>query len=531
MGEGSGRAEPSTLPGVLAAAAGSDPDGVALVAGPTRLTFAELHRRSEVLARDLASLAGPGDRVVLLSGNRAEVVEAYYGVPSARMVLAPLNPRLHPEEWIAALARIGAAVLVGEGPLLERLRAHPGAAAALAGVAIRELPPEGAAGAAAPADGDGGDRSGAGPPRDADPSDPAWLMGTSGTTGPPRHAVLTHRSLLAAARATAAARDVRPGDTLLTPFPLCHVAGYNVVVHHLRARPVVVMRRFDPAELLALVREHRVTTLSMAPTMIAMLLDHLGAHPGPEPASGGRHPAVPATLRSIGYGASPIHRELLRRGLTVLGCDFVQGYGMTELSGNAVFLGPEEHRRAAAGDDDLAAAAGRPAPGVELRIAGAEGDPAAVGEILVRAEQVAAGYWRDPESTRDTFVGGWLRTGDVGRIDADGLLHVVDRAKDVVVTGGENVASREVEDVLRRHPSVRDVAVIGLPDPRWGERVCAVVVPEAGPRPAASELEALARRHLAGFKVPRRVELVAELPRNPTGKIDKAALRRRFGAG
>ncbi len=157
-----------------------------------------------------------------------------------------------------------------------------------------------------------------------------------------------------------------------------------------------------------------------------------------------------------------------------------------------------------------------------------------MGEILVRAEQVAAGYWRDPDATAATFVDGWLRTGDVGRIDADGLLHVLDRAKDVVVTGGENVASREVEDVLRRHPSVLDVAVVGVPDPRWGERVCAVVVVRpgatSGAADLAAELEALGRAHLAGFKIPRRFEMVGELPRNATGKVEKARLREELGA-
>jgi len=570
----------TTLPGLLDSAVRSRPHSPALVAGALSSTFVELRGRAAALAAGLRRRGSPGDRVALLSENRPEVVEAYYGVPGAGMLLAPLNHRLHAAEWCTALGRLEPAVLVGEIPLLDRLEAHPGAAAALAAAGTAVLPREGVATRRAGyeellAPGAPGEWPGPGPA----PEDPAWLIGTSGTTGPPKHAVLTHASLLAAARATAVARGVRPGDVLLTPFPLCHVAGYNVLVHHLHGGAVVLMRRFDPARLLELVREHGVTTLSLAPTMISMLLDHLdgidrlgeaGAldRRGVR-APGGRHPAVPPSLRSIGYGASPIHPDLLRRGLEVLGCELSQGYGMTELSGNAVFLGPDAHRRAASGDERLVETAGWPAPGVELRISpiggsgagegGAAGpvvrttgpaarppavadpaehrdgpDPGRMGEILVRAEQVAAGYWRDPDATAATFVDGWLRTGDVGRIDADGLLHVLDRAKDVVVTGGENVASREVEDVLRRHPSVLDVAVVGVPDPRWGERVCAVVVVRpgatSGAADLAAELEALGRAHLAGFKIPRRFEMVGELPRNATGKVEKARLREELGA-
>jgi len=519
--------------GLLDSAARGRPRAPAVLAGGTVLTFAGLRARATALAAGLRSIGSPGDRVALLSENRVEVVEAYYGVPAAGMVLAPLNHRLHAEEWCEALCRLEPAVLVGEGPLLDRLTDHPGADAVLAaaGTAVHELVVEGAG---PPRRSRYEELSTAGPPGSRPlpvpaPTDPAWLIATSGTTGTPKHAVLTHASLLAAARSTAAARDVRTGDVLLTPFPLCHVAGYNVLVHHLRGCPVVLMRRFDPAELLELVREHGVTTLSLAPTMIAMLLDHLDALGDPgSPGEAGRHPAVPASLRAVGYGASPIHADLLRRALVALDCDVSQGYGMTELSGNAVFLGPQAHRRAAAGDARLLGAAGWPAPGVELRIvdgAGRDRPAGVVGEILVRAAQVAAGYWRDPAATAEVFGDGWLRTGDAGRLGPDGLLHVVDRIKDVVVSGGENVASREVEDVLRRHPSVDDVAVVGIPDARWGERVCAVVVAAPGATVDAAGIEALARRHLAGYKVPRRVVVVDELPRNSTGKVLKARLR------
>ena len=482
------------------------PGDLALVteAGPT--TFAELDRRVRSLADGLDAIGAPGDRIAILSGNRAEYVDCYYGVARAGRVLVPLNQRLHPHEWLAALGRAGARVLVGEAELLDRVDTRD----------LREAGVETIVGLddAAPFDvaysvllSAGAAVTGA-PERVARRGNVAWLVGTSGTTGSPKLATLTHASVLAAVESTLLARPVGDDDALLTPFPLCHVAGYNVLVLHRRSRPVILMRRFDPYHLAVLVREHHVTMLSLAPTMIAMLLDT---------------PDVDdddlATVRALGYGASSIPAPVLRAAVARWDWDLSQGYGMTELSGNAVFLGPAEHRAGAAGDERMLRAAGRPAPGVEVRIA------PRTGEVLVRAPQVMDGYWADPVASAAALRGGWLHTGDVGRIDDDGLLTILDRLKGVIVSGGENVASREVEDVLHRHPAVADVAVIGLPDERWGERVCAVVVARGDTTVDAAELLELCRDHLGGFKTPRAVFFVAELPRNAAGKVLKQQLR------
>lgn len=500
---------------VVREAAARTPGGLALVTEAGRATFAELDAEVDHLATRVLDATDPGDRVAILSENRAGYVHAYYGVPRAGRILVPLNHRLHPEEWASALGRSGARLLLAEPDLLERLRvvlpdrstpdpasietvdlSSPG----LCSEARIPLPNAQTGQGAGGSEGAGG------------AGGVAWLVGTSGTTGTPKLAMLTHASLLAAVEATLGARPVGDDDVLLTPFPLCHVAGYNVLVLHRRARPLVLMRRFDPLVLAGLVREHGVTMLSLAPTMISMLLDH---------------PAVEdrdlATVRALGYGASPIPGPVLRRVVERWDWDCSQGYGMTELSGNAVFLGPGDHRAAAAGDKRLLHAAGRPAPGVEVRLARANA------EILVRAPQVMAGYWQDPDATARALRDGWLHTGDVGRVDADGLLSIIDRAKDVIVSGGENVASREVEDVLHRHPAVADVAVIGLPDERWGERVCAVVVARPGTTVTTDELVDLARAHLAGFKAPREVVFLADLPRNASGKVLKHRLREDLG--
>lgn len=490
------------LSDVLAAASERAPGTAAVITEAETVTFAELADCVEARAAQIAAITKPGDRVAVLAENRVEYVELYYAVPLAGRVLVPLNHRLHPEEWRNTLAASGARVLFGERAFLDRVdgEVEP-AAAAVASVEHvitfdnnHPAPKRPSAFTA--------------PPRTSD--DLAWLIGTSGTTGSPKLAMLSDANLIAAVDATLPARPVGDDDVLLTPFPLCHVAGYNVLVLHRRARPIVLQRTFDPVALARLVREHHVTMLSLAPTMIAMLLDH---------------PDVDdddlASIHALGYGASPIPGPILRRVIERWNWDCSQGFGMTELGGNALFLGPEEHRSAAAGDQRLLVAAGRPSPGVEVKLGDED-------ELLVRAPQVMRGYWNDADATDTALADGWLHTGDVARIDDDGIVSIIDRKKDVIVSGGENVASREVEEVLHAHPTVADVAVIGVPDERWGEQVCAVVV--AREPVAAEALIAHCRAHLAGFKSPRRVEFVETLPRNASGKLLKHQLRAKFRA-
>jgi acyl-CoA synthetase (AMP-forming)/AMP-acid ligase II len=472
---------------LLADAAARAPGTPAVVTPSASVTFAELLARVDARAAQVASCTDPGDRVAVLAENCVEYVELYYAVPHAGRVLVPLNHRLHPAEWSRTLTRAGAWVLFASPSLAARAEPDPD-------VACVDLAPPPPAPFAAPV---------------RDERDVAWLIGTSGTTGDPKLAMLTDASLIAAVDATLGARPVGRDDVLLTPFPLCHVAGYNVFVLHRRARPVVLQPTFTVAGLVDLVREHGVTMLSLAPTMIAMLLDDPGVAD-----------ADLATVRALGYGASPIPGPVLRRVVERWDWDCSQGFGMTELSGNAIFLGPDEHRAAARGDARLLVAAGRPAPGVEVRL----GDRA---ELLVRAPQVMRGYWEDPAATRDAIDDdGWLHTGDVARIDTDGLVTIVDRTKDIIVSGGENVASREVEEVLHAHPAVRDAAVVGVPDERWGEVVTAVVVVRSSI--VADELVAHCRAQLAGFKSPRRVHFVDELPRTASGKVRKHELRARL---
>ncbi len=506
-----------------------DADAIALIAADQEWSFAQFAEAVDSMSGALMQLARPGATVAVVAENTPGFAAALYAVPAAEMVLAMGNTRHTDHELWEMLAASRAEVVLATRTHLDRLiESKPDDSLIHTWV---ELSPEGPEAmfdsavtfdAAVPSDAGGrspdSDAPGARPRGRSAESDTAWLIYTSGTTGKPKGAMITHRSLIAAALNTTMARPVAADEVYLFPFPLFHVAAYNVVHHHLRRRPVVLLPSFEPAAAMRAIEEHSVTSVSLAPTMVAMLLDH------PDRAD---HDL--STLRQISYGAAAMPLDLLRRALSELpSVGLAQGYGMTELSGNAVFLGPEEHRRAATTDPGILSAAGRPAPLTALRIT-AEDDsevpPGEVGEILIRSDQVCAGYWDNPEATAEAFFDGWFRTGDVGRLDARGYLHIVDRKKDIIITGGENVSSREVEDAVSTHPSVASVAVIGVPDERWGELVTAVIVVADGHDvPGAEDLKSWTS-DLAGFKRPKGVVEVDQLPLNASGKVEKRRLR------
>jgi acyl-CoA synthetase (AMP-forming)/AMP-acid ligase II len=512
---------------IVELAAAERPADTALVTDGRRLSFAALDRRIREVAELVAERTRPGDRVGLVSDNHLDVVSAMYAVPRAGAILTFANTRHTPEEIDSLIATVGPTLLLASVRELDRIGSH--LTPRRTGTASPDVAVLSIGGPHPAADDDltaladvacAADTSTAQeqPAPVIDAAACAWLIHTSGTTGRPKGVMLTHRSLAAGVANSAIARPLADHDVYLFPFPLFHVAAYNVLHAHLRRRPVVLVPRFDAATVLELVGAEGVTCCSLAPTMVAMLLDH--------PA---RTPSSLDGLHQISYGAAAMPLDLLRRVLDELPhCGLAQGYGMTELSGNAVFLTPEDHRRAATDEPGLLAAAGRPGPLVGLRIVDDHdrevpiGEP---GEILVRGDQVCAGYWNDPAATAASRLGPWLRTGDVGRL-VDGVLYVVDRKKDLIITGGENVASREVEDLVGQHPAVAQVAVVGVPDERWGETICAVVVP-TGDRDAVDgdELVRWTEGRIAGFKRPRRVVVVDELPLNASGKVDKGLVR------
>jgi acyl-CoA synthetase (AMP-forming)/AMP-acid ligase II len=498
---------------VIAARKFRDQPAIVFDGGTT--TFRQLDDRVRRLANGLGAVAGVGDRVGILMENRPAFVEAYYGVPTAGMVLTFLNYRLNPKELAHIMRDSGATVLMTEPKYLPAV------------AAIRDSLPDLKL---VVCDGDGGDVSyeellaGAStstPTAEVSADDVAWLIYTSGTTGQPKGAMLSHRNLLTSLASWLIESSSGPGDAYLMPFPLCHVAGYGVPGYCLRGATLVLRAAYEPGDFMASVDRHRVTGAPLAPTMLNMLL---------------QHPDVDtydlSSLQTIAYGGSGMPVEVLRAALGRFpDAEFVQGFGMTELAGNVLFLYPATHVRALQGAPQLLAAAGRPMPLVDLRLVDDDMndvETGLVGEIVVRGDQVMKGYWNNPAATEEAFAGGWFHTGDLGRMDAEGYVYIVDRKKDMIVTGGENVYSRQVEDVLYRHPAVAEAAVIGLPDVHWGETVCAVIVARPGQTVTPEEITAFCKEELAGYKKPRRVEIVDELPKNASGKVLKRQLRDRL---
>ncbi|KUI35775.1 AMP-binding protein [Mycobacterium sp. GA-2829] len=482
---------------LVASAAATAPDRPAVIDTDGAATsFAQFDREIGAVSGWVDRHTAPGDRIAVVADNSTAYARLYYGVPRAGRVLVLVNQRLKAAEQYAQLATTAPTVVVGD-------RAYLAALADLHSQvpSVRRVLATDAAELTAHPD----------RPADGRPTaeDAAWVLFTSGSTGTPKGVVHSHRSILAAVGGSVIGRAVDPGGVYLLPFPMCHIAGYNMLVQHAVAATVVLAAQFRADAFADAVVEHGVTSCSLAPTMLHALLTHLretGA-------------ALP-TLRSIAYGSAAIPADLLRAALDRLDVDFHQGYGMTETGGNVTFLGPGDHRRGLADRPDVLSSAGFAHPHVDVRITGD-------GEIAVRGAQVTPRYWPDRAAVD---VDGWLRTGDIGRIDADGRLYVVDRRKDVVVTGGENVSSREVEDVLTDHRDVAMAAVVGVPDEYWGEAVCAVVVAAPGARPTEALLVEHVRARLTAFKRPRHVLFVDALPLTTNGKVDKNQIRRQARA-
>ena len=461
---------------LITAAAATAPEACAVIdADGTPTTFAQFESQIRSTAAWVAARSEPGDRIAVIADNSADYARLYYAVPRAGRVLTLINQRLGAGEQLAQLRLVEPAAVLGDARYLDALDWPT--------IPFADIEPTPAPG----------------PEVTCSPDDPAWLLFTSGSTGSPKGVLHTHRSITTAVRGTVAGRCVRRGGVYLLPFPMCHIAGYNMLVHHACASTVLPVPAFRPESFVTAVNTHGVTSCSLAPTMLHSLLAHLE-----------QTGATLPTLRDIAYGSAAIPAELLHRAVDRLGVAFHQGYGMTETGGNITFLGPAAHRSE---DPAVLRSAGCPHAEVAISIS-------PDGEILVRGAQVAPWYWPDAPSTTD----GWLHTGDVGILDEAGRLVVTDRLKDVIITGGENVSSREVEDVLSRHGGVEQVAVVGVPDPYWGESICAVVVPRGSVH--ADELITHVRTRLAAFKRPRHVLFVAELPLTSNGKVAKDAVRR-----
>lgn len=493
----------------------------AFAGGGRPVTFGQINERMNRLNNALARLGlAKGDRVAILSRNRHEFVEAY-GVAKSGLIAVPLNWRFTARELLHPLHDSRPAVLLAEPEFTDVIDRLRGELSGMRHFICFGPPREGWASYEALLSGASGEE----PRAYVEPGDALCVMYTSGTTGTPKGAVLTHRSLLRNCQAAIEGLlSLEPHDVTLAVMPLFHVGGmwYHLFPSYARGCTTVLLSEFDPRATLEALAGHGVTNAHFVPTMIHALLMR------PEIAESDL-----SRLRLLYYAASSIPAELLRRAMRAFRhSGFLQSYGSTE-AGMVTALRPEEHRAAidAPASEHILSSCGSALKGGEVRIAGLHGGDAPCGvpgEIMVRSDRMMAGYWDNPGATRQAISAGWLSTGDIGRMDAEGRVYILDRKHDMIVSGGENVYPREIENVLAQDPDVLEVAVFGLPDPHWVEKVAAAVVLRPGSSASAEDIVGRARLQLAAYKCPRTVLFEHSLPKSATGKVLKRQLRQRY---
>lgn len=464
-----------------------------------------------------------GDRICVLCRNSTDYVLLLLAASRMGVVPVPLNHRLAPVEWLALALDAGAKLFVADPEYAKSLDAFEDAGSTRSGF-VRVSTGQ-AAGEWVGLD-ELIHRAPAVPsPRELSSDGIAMQIYTSGTTGKAKGALLSHRAMLENMSQAACAIPYRlnPGDCSLVALPMFHIAGIAAALSAASVGATLVIHRdVDPVAIVRSLVDDKITVAMLVPAAIQFILANV---PGIETMS------FPH-LKYLVYGASPISAPVLRQAMAVFQCSFAQSYGMTEVSGGVTLLSEHDHVRAINGDPDLLLSAGKALPGTRLRILMPDGSDARcgeVGEVLVQGGQIMSGYWNMPDATTGSFVDGWLRTGDAGYLDAEGFLFLKDRVKDMIVSGAENIYPVEIENVLIDHPAVGDVAVIGVPDDKWGETVLAIIVVAEGAHPPPFDaLDRFCRAKLGGFKVPKRYEYIDALPRNPSGKILKKTLRERY---
>ncbi|MFJ8111035.1 long-chain fatty acid--CoA ligase [Streptomyces sp. NPDC096132] len=500
----------------------SAPEAVAFVAEDRTFTYREIGELSCRIANALANSGVSREtKGAVLAANDPLAWACVLGMWRAGLAWVPVNPANPAEEIRRLLAGFDCEVLFCHEqfvPLVEKLR--PDLAGLRTVVCIGES--TGAADVTM-LDAFIADARAELPGHTPAPDAVAGIMPTGGTTGAPKGVMNTHRGLGVSVvhQMLAAPYPADEPVVNLVAAPMTHTAGLLTLPCAARGGTVVVMSRPDPLKLLDLIERHRVTELFLPPTVIYRLLEI----PGIEQRDF-------SSLKYLMYGSAPMSTEKLRRAIEVFGPVLFQGYGQTEAPSGIAFLRPEEHfTDGRIADDARLSAAGRPAPLVRVEILDGDGRilPAGEpGEICVRGDLVMKGYYKDPVRTAETIVDGWLHTGDIGHLDHEGFLHITDRKKDMIISGGFNVYPSEVEQIIWRHPAVQDCAVVGAPHPDWGEAVTAVVELNEGEELTEADLIAYCRPRLGGIKTPKRVEFVTQLPRSPNGKVLKKDVRAPF---
>jgi acyl-CoA synthetase (AMP-forming)/AMP-acid ligase II len=516
-------ARPGTLVEVVRARATERGDDVAFEFEGRSTSFAEFDTRTDRVANGLKALGvGPHERICYLGKNSDAYFELLLGAMKANVVMAPVNWRLAGPE-VAFIVEDCKARVLFVGPEFVTL--------------ARKLKPQ-LPGVSTIITTEGGapewrdfvewrdEQSSEAPLEEISPKDIAIQLYTSGTTGKPKGAMLSHANLLNLVQSGTDAEKPdwnkwTAEDVSLIAMPVFHIGGSGwAVMSFYHGAKGVIAREFDPTRVLDFIEGSGITKLFVVPAAMQFVV---------------RQPRARqvdfSRLKYMLYGASPIPAALLKECIEVFKCGFVQMYGMTETTGTIVALPPEDHIEGS----ERMRSAGKALPGVELAILDADGKrlpPRQVGEIATRSGSNMAGYWNLPEATAGTVDNdGWLRTGDAGYMDEDGYLYIHDRIKDMIISGAENIYPAEVESAICDHPDVAEAAVIGVPDDKWGESVKAVVVMKPGTSATAAEIINFARERIAGYKIPKSVEFMEALPRNPSGKILRRHLRDPYWAG
>ena len=506
-------ADIKVLPDIVRHGARVNPDKTALIDGSRRMTFRELDAATSKVANALArDGVKPGSVVAFVGKNSIPFFEIMFGASKAACTVLPLNWRLVAAELAPIIDDAAPALMFVEKDFMPLISKALEASASSCRVVTFDL---------AAADDGVMAWSGDAPPIDPgtpiEPRSIALLMYTSGTTGRAKGVEMSHQGLdyMRLCESLEPEFQWRADDVLLMVMPNFHLLGTSLPIQSLyNGSTVSILQVLDPGKLLGLIQADRPTILVLAPTVIQMILDH---------------PAAKTTdfssVRLTMYAGSPINAELLKRAMREMKCEFMQFYGATESLGAITILRPEQHDLQ---HEAKLKACGTPLPLIEIRITDDKGMEVAdgeIGEFRMRSPAVFTAYRNQPEATAAVLERGWYRTGDAGYRDKDGLLYIVDRVKDMIVSGGENVYSSEVEQALQKHPAVAMSAVVGAPDPRWGEKVVAIVVLKKGEAVTADALNQHCRTLIGGFKVPKEITFVESLPISPTGKILKRVLR------
>ena len=502
------------LPDIVRHRARVSPDKTALIEGSRRLTFRELDASTNRVAQAIAREGAQPDSVVAFVGkNSIPFFEIMFGAGKAGCTVLPLNWRLAAAELVAIVDDAAPALVLVDKEFLPLMDKVLEAAARPFKVVAFDSAAEGDSGLSAWCAG----VPDSDPARATDPRAIALLMYTSGTTGRAKGVEMSHRGLdrMRLCESLEPEFQWRADDVLLMVMPNFHLLGTSLPIQSLyNGSTVSILPMLEPGRLLGLIETDRPTILVLAPTVIQMILDH---------------PAAKDTdfssVRLTMYAGSPINAELLKRAMREMKCEFMQFYGATESLGAITILRPAQHDLQ---QESKLKSCGTPLPLIEIKVTDEKGEElpdGEIGEFRMRSPATFSGYRNQPEVTAAVLQRGWYRTGDAGFRDKDGLLYIVDRVKDMIISGGENIYSSDVEQALQKHPAVALSAVVGAPDPGWGEKVVAIVVLKKGESVGAEELKRHCRTLIGGFKVPKEITFAESLPISPTGKILKRVLR------